>query len=107
MHPEVPAGDICRFVWEHLVNDVRNVSTSLERSEDDVLLLIHLVLSEIMSRSTLSKFTRLLLYSYYKAEHQYQFCLCFNHFIFIFKENLIITGSGQPKQEERNGKTSL
>ena len=55
MHPEVPAGDIFRFIWEHLVNDVRNVSTSLERSEDEVLLLIHLVLSEIMNRSTMSK----------------------------------------------------
>jgi hypothetical protein len=32
---------------------------------------------------------------------------CFNHYIFIFKENLIITESGQQKQEERNGKTSL
>ena len=55
MHPAVPAGNICRFLWEHLVNDVRNVSTSLERNEDEVLLLIHLVLSEVMSRSTMSK----------------------------------------------------
>ena len=55
MKPEVPVGDVCGFLWEHLVNDVRNVYISLERSEDEVLLMIHLVLSEIMSRSTMSK----------------------------------------------------
>lgn len=51
IQPEVQAEDVCGFLWEHLVNDVRNVSISLERSEDEVLLMIHLVLSEIMSRS--------------------------------------------------------
>ncbi len=55
MQPEVQAEDVCGFLLEHLVNDVRNISTSLERSEDEVLLLIHLVLSEIMNRSTMSK----------------------------------------------------
>ncbi|XP_078382607.1 E3 ubiquitin-protein ligase rnf213-alpha-like isoform X3 [Oculina patagonica] len=53
MQPEVQPEDVCGFLWEHLVNDVRNISTSLERSEDEVLLMIHLVLSEIMNRSTM------------------------------------------------------
>ena len=43
------------FFWEHLVNDVRNLSTSLGRSEDEVLLAIHFVLSEIVCRATNSK----------------------------------------------------
>ena len=74
MHPEVPAADICKFLWEHLVNDVRNISTSLERSEDEVLLLIHLVLSEIMIRSTISKFPDVMIYHYY-----YYYC-CYYYY---------------------------
>ncbi|KAJ7339360.1 hypothetical protein OS493_005754 [Desmophyllum pertusum] len=52
IQPEVQAGDVCGFLWRHLVNDVTNVSTSLERSEDEVLLMIHFILSEILCRST-------------------------------------------------------
>ena len=54
--PEVQADDVCGFLWEHLVNDVRNLSISLGRSEDEVLLAIHVVLSELVYRATNSKF---------------------------------------------------
>ena len=37
------------------MNDVKNISTNLERSEDEVLLAIHIVLSEIVCRATNSK----------------------------------------------------
>ena len=53
--PEVQAVEVCGFLWGHLVNDVRNLSTSLERSEDEVILAIHLVLSDIVDRATTSK----------------------------------------------------
>lgn len=52
---EVPEDGICGFLWEHLVNDVQSLSASLDRSEDDVLLTVHLVLSEIVWRATNSK----------------------------------------------------
>ncbi|CAH3163087.1 unnamed protein product, partial [Porites evermanni] len=49
---EVPEDGVCGFLWEHLVNDVQSLSASLDRSEDDVLLTVHLVLSEIVWRAT-------------------------------------------------------
>ena len=52
---EVQEDDVCSFLWEHLVNDVRSLSTSLDKSKDDVLLAVHLVLSEIVWRATSSK----------------------------------------------------
>lgn len=52
---EVQAEEVCDFLWEHLVNDVRNLSNNLGRSEDEVLLAVHLVLSEIVERATMSK----------------------------------------------------
>ena len=53
--PEVQADGVRDFLWDHLVNDVENLSTSLERSEDEVLLAVHFVLSEIVCRTTISK----------------------------------------------------
>ena len=52
---EVQADEVCDFLWEHLVNDVRNLSLSLGRNVDEVLLAVHLVLSEIVERATMSK----------------------------------------------------
>ncbi|XP_022797655.1 E3 ubiquitin-protein ligase rnf213-alpha-like isoform X3 [Stylophora pistillata] len=49
---DVQPHDVGGFLWAHLVNDVQNVSTSLERSVDEVVLMIHGVLAEIVYRAT-------------------------------------------------------
>ena len=58
---------MCSFLWEHLANDVRSLSTNLDRSEDDVLLAVHLVLSEIVWRATNSKSGNHYLFKFYQS----------------------------------------
>ncbi|XP_022806306.1 E3 ubiquitin-protein ligase RNF213-like [Stylophora pistillata] len=50
--PDDQPGDVIGFLWAHLANDIDNISASLERSVDEVLLMIHRVLAEIVDRAT-------------------------------------------------------
>ncbi|CAH3037778.1 unnamed protein product, partial [Pocillopora meandrina] len=49
---DVQPRNVGDFLWAHLVNDVGNISASLERSVDEVVLMIHSVLAGIVYRAT-------------------------------------------------------
>lgn len=53
--PDDQPSDVNGFLRAHLVNDVQNTSASLERSVDEVLLMIHRVLAQIVDRATTRK----------------------------------------------------
>ncbi|XP_072042938.1 E3 ubiquitin-protein ligase rnf213-alpha-like [Amphiura filiformis] len=46
-HPPPPAGDIGAFLWQHLLKDLEQLSLACGKSQDDCLLIVHIVLQLI------------------------------------------------------------
>ena len=44
---QVRPNDVSLFFWQHLLHDIKMLSTTLGKSEDDVCLILHIILKNI------------------------------------------------------------
>ncbi|VDI18579.1 Hypothetical predicted protein, partial [Mytilus galloprovincialis] len=53
--PEIEQGEVHTYILEHMQKDLKSIATVLGKSKEDVLILIHYLLSEIMNYQTAAR----------------------------------------------------
>lgn len=53
--PEIEQGEVHTYILEHMQKDLKSIATVLGKSKEDVLILIHYLLSEIMNFQTAAR----------------------------------------------------